>query len=81
MTVKCKFRLQRGGLEESLETITEVSNKQELCKIVNQEYGLTLTPDDIKIKYYKEDQRIDWTTYIVTADDIGVLGFTNADLQ
>lgn len=80
MTAKCKFRLHRGGLEESLETTTEVSNKQELCKIVNQEYGLTLTPDDITIKYYTEDQRIDWSTYIVTADGVGVLGFTNADL-
>ena len=80
MITKCKFRLHRGGLKESLETTTEVSNKQELCEIVNQEYGLTLKPDDIAIKYYTEDPRIDWSTYIVTADSFGVLGFANADL-
>ncbi len=80
MTTKCKFRFHRGSLKESLETTTEVSSKQELCKIVNQEYGLRLTPDNIKIRYYTEEQRIDWSTYIVTANSFGVLGFTNADL-
>ncbi len=80
MTTNYKFRFHRGSLKESLKTAVEVSNKQELCKIVNQEYGLMLTPDDITIKYYTEDKRIDWSTHIVTADGIGVLGFTNADL-
>ena len=80
MTAKCKFRFHRGSLEESLETITEVSSKQELCDIINQHHNLNINTDDIVIKYYAKDSRINGDSYIVTVNGLGVIGFTNANL-
>lgn len=81
MAKKCKFRFHRGTLKESLESLYEISNKNELCRIINQQYGITIKVDDIAISYYAKDTRINENCYAVTVNDLGIVGFTNADLD
>ena len=76
-----KFRFHRPTLDESLETQIEIRTKQELYEIISERYhNINFSINDLKIEFYTYDQRINWNTYIVHSDAIGVAGFTNGPL-
>lgn len=74
---KVIFREHRGSLAASIETsilIQDIYDLRCLFKI----------PDDkkINVEFYAEDLRIGWlNTHIVTAEGLGVLGFTDGPLE
>lgn len=89
-----KFRYHRGGLQESMETVIEVSSKQDLIdKLEPDIFGykpsneaLSILPynnDNSGIPFY--DERIGWHIYIVKAiypdDSTWVIGFTDGPLE
>lgn len=81
-----KFRPHRGSLSDSMLLVVEVATRQELLEHIRK----TNLGDvvDISIEPYSMlpdgppvfDDRIGWHTYIVTAPEGGVLGFTNGPL-
>jgi hypothetical protein len=68
---KILFREHRGGLQEAMKTVQEVSCLEDIEKIKN-------IPDEFKgklrIEHYCYDRRIDWDTYIIDIEDYGVVG-------
>lgn len=81
-----KFRYHRGGLAESLATQVTVNNKVELIEELNanhfnwtsdEKVGL----DDIKIKPYGYDERIQENTHIVYKEGYGVIGVVSEMLK
>jgi len=81
-----KFRFHRGALADSLETLVQFSNKDELYNyIIQWLYSLpgnkVITHDDIAVKYYCYDSRINWDTYLVTIKDWGPVGMTDGPVD
>jgi hypothetical protein len=73
------FRKHRGSLSESMTTVKEVKSLDDIynyCEL--DKFGIS---NNLKIEYYGEDSRINWSTYIVTHKNYGVLGFTNKLLE
>lgn len=82
--VMCKFRFQRGGLEESMATCVEIHSKDELYEIINKELGelIKIQPKKIKFKKYLSDYRTGWKKqYLVVADGVGVIGYSDSKLK
>jgi len=82
--IMAKFRYHRGGLRESMETIIEVSGKQDLVdKFLKDEWISLYNPtlDTVQVKPYSYDDRIKWDTHIVTLTEWGVVGFTDGPLD
>jgi len=77
-----KFRLHRGGLAESMETVVEIEDREELVKHINKKhsFGPKLTSNDLSINPYGYDARIKWDTHIVTIP-YGVIGFLDGYLK
>ena len=78
-----QFREHRGTLIDSMETVIEVKDKQELVGIINDslsKYGhdLDINMQTVEIKPYGFDKRINWDTHIVTLKGYGALGFTDS---
>lgn len=74
-----KFRFHRGGLEESMETIIEVKDLNEIVKFLKaKEPGAYV--GFLSCKYYGFDDRINWDTWIVL-DDGYPLGFSDGELK
>lgn len=77
-----KYRDHRGSLAESIETVQEFNDLQALLDYLRKtfkEFGFEFTDKALKIKPYCYDKRINWDTHIVTIDNFGVVGFTNAN--
>jgi hypothetical protein len=74
------FRFHRSTLEESLRTVRTITSREELIEFVAKELGFTLAEADLKIAAYGFDARTGWSTYIVTVDGLGVVGFTDGEL-
>ena len=80
------FRPHKGSLSDSMKEVVNVKDKQALLnKVIHDlwefNYEGVISKDTLQVKYYCSDYRIDWnTTYIVTLEGYGVLGFTNGDL-
>ena len=82
-----KFREYRSLIEESMKTVVEIKpTRQALYAAIEK----TFTPEtkqylpkmeDIIIKSYGMDMRIEWDTFIVLAPDKGVLGFTDGPIK
>jgi hypothetical protein len=63
-----KFRHHRGSLKESMATVVEVANRQELAAEINREPMFTeVSPEDIYFAYQSFDERTKWKTYLVLA--------------
>lgn len=85
-----KFRLNRGGLDESMQTAVEIEpTKQAIANhynnVLNGNVPMSLRlrhylPQDFDIKPYGYDKRIGWDTYIVTTSS-GVVGFIDGPVQ
>lgn len=79
------FRLHRGGLAESLETVTQVASLNEVQEYCNYP-ALGWLPTDLECRFYAHDKRMDaWNdTYIITGTIQGqrvVMGFSNEELK
>jgi spore coat polysaccharide biosynthesis protein SpsF (cytidylyltransferase family) len=78
------FRPHRGSLSEAMYEVREVSSWKELIdqetEVLSHWY-IDAKPNEFHIEYYGEDERIGWSTYIITLDSYGVLGFTNGMLE
>jgi hypothetical protein len=78
-----KFRLHRGTLEESMQTVCEVNSKAELVEVLAKDlafFPISITEQMISIIPYAYDGRIEWDTYIVSLEYFGIAGFTNGPL-
>jgi len=77
-----KFREQRGGLAESMETLIELPDRASLvshCQKLLASSQFVFDPTKLKVEPYGgEDSRIGWkSTHIVTIEKYGVIGFTD----
>ena len=78
-----KYRDHRGSLAESMETLIEVSNTDEIINHLNEfykQFGETVA--EIKFNHVGFDERINWDTYNVLyrlegQKDFTVAGMTN----
>jgi hypothetical protein len=82
-----KFREHRGSLADSMKTVVEVRNKEELVEHIRKLFSPYVGDfqfDKIKVEPYGPpytpvvyDQRIGWHTYLVTMPEYGVIGWTD----
>lgn len=77
-----KFREHRGSLAESMKTVQEVKDKEELIEYLKKYLSYWDFKDsfNLKVKPYWKDKRINWDTHIVTIEGFGVVGFTDGPL-
>lgn len=71
------FRFHKGGLAESMETVIPINCLADIA-VALKEKGWP--EGEIKVEYYCVDNRIGWTTYVVTLDGDAV-GFTNGKVE
>ncbi|MEN5103800.1 hypothetical protein [Brucella anthropi] len=74
-----KFRFHRGSLADSMKTVKEVQNRDDLIALITDEVDLKPT-DHIHIKPYGYDKRIGWDTYMVKVDGFGPVGFLDGPM-
>lgn len=77
------FRHHRGSLSDSMATAVVVRSVADLVALVGpglEQYGHTLTVDEVEVRPYCYDERIAWDTYLVTVHAWGVIGFTSGPL-
>ena len=70
-----KYRHQRGGLKESMETVVEIEPTIDALAVI-----LKVPPSAITVEPYTYDKRIDWDTYLVCIEGNAV-GYTNAFVE
>lgn len=70
------FRQHRGGLAESMQTVREMSTRNDLEAFVRQHYGEGV----VTVEPYGWDNRIGWDTHIVCLNG-NACGFTNGNLD
>ena len=74
-----KFRSHRGGFEESMSTVVEVSNIDELLAHINKSRRSNDEIHSVNLSYSAYDSRNGWDTYYVSIPGEGVVGFINGD--
>ena len=74
-----KFRSHRGGFEESMSTVVEVSNIDELLAHINKSRRSNDEIHSVNLSYCAYDSRNGWDTYYVSIPGEGVVGFINGD--
>lgn len=77
------YREHRELLADSMETVQEFQNKQELIDYLQIAFG-NYTPigiRDVTIEPYCYDERIGWDTHIVSLKGWGVFGFTDRKVE
>lgn len=67
-----KYRDQRGGLKESMETVREIEPTIDALAVI-----LKVPPSAITVERYCYDKRINWDTYLVSVEGHAV-GYCNA---
>ena len=74
-----KFREHRGALGESMKTVVELKNREELNAYIADLLRpyCVINPSEIIYKKYGYDRRIDWHTLLVSVKDYGVVGFAS----
>ena len=75
-----KIREHRGLLDDAMDTCKEIAPTMEA--VINEVLPslpvfLHIKPEDIHVKPYGYDKRIEWDTHIVFVDGYGVYGFTD----
>lgn len=74
--MKIKYREHRGSFEESMDTVVDVSDMEDLIKYIKNKQPYLDTSKNIEIEYYGIDYRNNWITFMVTVDG-KVAGFTD----
>lgn len=76
-----KIRIQKGGLTESMATVTEIEPTREaIAQYLRDQWGglgYGVYPEDIKVEPYWFDQRIGWNSCIVLLNGCAV-AFTDS---
>ena len=76
-----KVREHRGGFEESMGRVVEISGSMEsLVQEISskiRKWGIQVTAEKIEIERYAYDSRNGWDTYIVSVLGYGVYGFSD----
>lgn len=75
-----QFRLHKGSISESMRTVKFVENKSDIAKIFNDTFNANIIGDDLIVKKYAYDHRINWDTYIVTHKG-SVVGFCDGNIN
>lgn len=55
-------------LDEAMKNVAEVHSVAELKEFIAKNYEGVFNIDTLKCRYYCEDRRIKWHTYLITAD-------------
>lgn len=55
-------------LQESMERVVEIKSLQELKEHILDVFGGTFNIDTLQCRFYCDDKRIGWHTYLITAD-------------
>lgn len=72
-----RFRFHRGTLEDSLKTLVNFKNKEELYKIICdsfKDFDFKFNIENIEFKHQGYDERCNWDTYLVHIKNYGVIG-------
>ena len=75
-----KVREHRGGFEESMGRVVEISGSMEsLVQEIRSKIGkwVEVNLETVKVEKYVYDSRNGWDTYIVSVLGYGVYGFTD----
>jgi hypothetical protein len=77
-----KFREHKGGLEDSMATVVELKDRDELnwhiAKLLAP-WDRIVLPTMIHAEAYGYDPRVDWVTWLITVDGYGVVGYTDGE--
>ena len=61
-----KFRQHKGNLARSMQTVIEISTKEELIRHLNKLGGVSFKPVvEVKFQHTGMDERTGWDTYVV----------------
>lgn len=75
-----KFRSHKGTLAESMDTVKEVKDLNDVKKILEKEYEpYKILPGEITCKYYCYDKRINWDSWIILENGYAI-GFSDGQL-
>lgn len=79
-----EWRPHRGGLAEAMAEKRTFDTFEDMAAFLRDDWGaFGASPTDIQAKWYANDERINWDTYIVTGTlpdgTHAVLGFTNGN--
>lgn len=56
------------SLDEAMKNVSEVHSVAELKEFIEKNYEGVFNLDTLQCRYYVEDERINWHTYLITAD-------------
>lgn len=79
-----EWRPHRGALADAMAEMRTFETFEDMASFLRDDWGaFGATPTNIAAKWYANDKRIGWDTYIVTGDlpdgTHAVLGFTNGN--
>lgn len=79
--MKILFRPHRALLADAMKEVVEVFHKSDLVNYLNKKnkFGPDILVENLTIKHYCYDERIQWDTFIV-CDQGNAIGFTNGPL-
>ncbi len=79
------FRSHRGSFDDSMETVKEFEDREKFLEFLKEEMKHWPCPFDghlVQVEpYCIFDERNNWSTYIVTMEGYGVLGFTDGCVE
>lgn len=77
-----KVRQHRGSLADSMETVFEVENFDQLVDAINKSLAhyTAVSREEVHVTPYTYDCRIGWNTHLVELDGYGVWGMTDGPL-
>lgn len=74
-----KIRMHRGGFKDSMSTIKDINpNIKEIFSYL-KDNGINCKEEDITLKKYTYDERINWDTYVVLVNEMSV-AFTDGPI-
>jgi hypothetical protein len=77
-----KIRQHRGAYDESMATVREVKDREEMIAVIRESlrpYGFEVAPEQVHVRAYTHDVRNGWDTRIITVDGYGVWGYANEE--
>lgn len=69
------YRPHQGDLEDSMRKVEKFNSLKELLQYIVKQFNNAFAIDDIYIKYYCYDSRIDWDTFLITTKTYGMERF------
>ena len=68
-------------IDEAMSRVVEIEDWEDLFRYLKREYDFWQpTDENVEIKFYCQDKRIGWNTYLVTIDGKAAV-FTNGPVQ